>query len=95
MIFIKQELNLYIDYLKNKVTEIEDSFSANQHKYLLTFERNLNDGITYYNNLFRNIKNKFLETKTEILSDLEKSSNALEQLKTKIENITRAAVSLK
>ncbi len=92
--FIK-ELNLYIDFLKNKVTELEDSFSANQHKYLLTFERNLNDGINYYNKLFSKMKNKFARTKSEILSDLEKSSNALQQLKTKIENITRAAVSLK
>jgi hypothetical protein len=92
--FIK-ELNLYIDFLKNKVTELEDSFSANQHKYLLTFERNLNDGINYYNKLFSKMKNKFVITKSEILSDLEKSSNALQQLKTKIENITRAAVSLK
>lgn len=92
--FIK-ELNLYIDFLKNKVTELEDSFSANQHKYLLTFEKNLNDGINYYNKLFSKMKNKFARTKSEILRDLEKSSNALQQLKTKIENITRAAVSLK
>lgn len=92
--FIK-ELNLYIDFLKNKVTELEDSFSANQHKYLLTFERNLNDGINYYNKLFSKMKNKFVRTKSEILRDLEKSSNALQQLKTKIENITRTAVSLK
>lgn len=91
--FVK-ELNLYIDYLKNKVTEIEDAFSANQQKYLLTFAKNLNEGINYYNNLFGNLKNKFEETKSAILNDLEKSTTALHQLKAKIENLTRATASV-
>ncbi|MCF6180835.1 hypothetical protein [Lutibacter sp.] len=51
--FIK-ELSLYIDYFSNKVNEAKDSFTIKQEKYLTNFQNNLNDGITYYQNLFSN-----------------------------------------
>jgi len=53
--FIK-ELSLYIDYFSNKVNEAKESISIKQEKYLTNFQNNLNDGITYYQNLFSNFE---------------------------------------
>lgn len=68
--FIK-ELNIYIDFLKNKIEEIRGAMSDKQKQYLLTFAENLNKGINYYNELFGNLKNMLASTKSNILNDLD------------------------
>ncbi|HEX7574550.1 MAG TPA: hypothetical protein VF514_15800 [Bacteroidota bacterium] len=45
------ELRLYIDYLKNEIGKKLDSPSTNEHRYLTTFRRNLQEGIEYYRSL--------------------------------------------
>ncbi len=85
--FIK-ELNLYLDYLKNKIDETKDSMNKKQEKYLLTFSKNMEEGINYYHNLFNDIKHKFEDTKQVILQDLEVSKNVLQNLHLEIENLT-------
>ena len=85
-LFIK-ELNIYIDYLKNRIEEAKTSMSDKQEKYFLTFVNNLKDGINYYHNLFNDIKDKFEETKSEILSELETSKNTLHHLILEIERL--------
>ena len=52
-----------------------------QEKYLLTFENNLKEGINYYYSLFSELKDKFEDTKSSILRDLEDSKKALRLLK--------------
>ena len=84
--FIK-ELKLYIDYLKNKVEETKVSVSNKQEKYLLTFVKNLNDGINYYYKLFTELKDNFEDTKSNILRDLDDSKNALQHLISEIEDL--------
>ena len=84
--FIK-ELKLYIDYLKNKVEETRVSVSNKQEKYLLTFVKNLNDGINYYYKLFTELKDSFEDTKSNILKDLDDSKNALQRLILEIEDL--------
>ncbi|MHB1278051.1 MAG: hypothetical protein ACYC1Q_06600, partial [Bacteroidia bacterium] len=49
--FVK-ELGMYIDFLKNKVSEVTGTATKNDLKYLNTFVRNLNEGIAYYQDLF-------------------------------------------
>jgi len=49
--FIK-ELILYVDYLKNKISETTRPYSEKQKEYFETFRTNLNKGIEYYQNLF-------------------------------------------
>lgn len=75
--FIK-ELKIYIDYLKKNVEEAKISMSEKQEKYFLNFVNNLKEGISYYNNLFSDLKDKFEETKSEILDELESSKNSLQ-----------------
>jgi len=84
--FIK-ELNLYLDYLKNKIDEAKDSMNKKQEKYLLTFSKNMEEGIDYYHNLFHDVKHKFVDTKQGILNDLETSKNVLQNLHLEIENL--------
>jgi hypothetical protein len=83
--FIK-ELNIYIDFLKSKLEETKGVLDKKQEKYFLTFSTNLNIGITYYQNLFSNIKNIFEDVKYNIFSELELSKNRLQLISVEIEN---------
>ncbi|MBN1252159.1 MAG: hypothetical protein JXR51_03080 [Bacteroidales bacterium] len=85
--FIK-ELSIYINFLKNKIEETRISMSNKQEKYLLTFSKNLNEGINYYSGLFNDLKDKFEDTKSIILKDLQSSYNALNLLNLEIENLS-------
>src|SRR5690606_28581757 len=85
-IFIK-ELGIYLDYLKNKIEESKYSMNKKQEKYLLTFIHNLNDGIAYYQKLFGDLKDRFQDSKTIILTELEKGTDTLQQLKMKIDGL--------
>jgi len=78
--FVK-ELSIYIDYLKNKMDETKSAMTKKQEQYFQTFEQNLNDGITYYQNLFSELKDKFEDTKSGILNDLEANMKRLKLLK--------------
>ena len=85
--FIK-ELNIYIDYLNNKIEEARDSMSVKQEKYLTNFANNLNEGITYYHQLFVEVKHKYEDTKKSILVELATSKKALNLLSFEIENLS-------
>lgn len=77
--FIK-ELDIYLDFLKNKIENTVDTLDVKQKKYFNKFVSNLNEGITYYRRTFTDIKSSFQTTKSQILLDLEKSQNTLNQL---------------
>ena len=92
--FIK-ELKIYIDFLKNKVEDTKNSFTEKQEKYLLTFANNLKEGINYYESLFSDLKDKFEDTKTGILNDLETCKDKLHLLRLEIESIALVSVTAK
>lgn len=69
--FVK-ELSLYVDYLKNKVSELDSSASEKDIKYLNTFRKNLNEGIEYYKQPFTEKEHPFTESTSEILTSLQK-----------------------
>ncbi len=85
--FVK-ELNIYIDYLKNKFEESKDSMSNKQEKYLSNFASNLKEGISYYQNMFTNLKDTFETTKSVILSELVFSAEKLQLLRVEIDRIS-------
>jgi len=85
--FVK-ELNIYIDFLKNKVDETKVSLTKKQEKYLINFSKNLNEGIGYYQEIFSNAKDRFEETKSNILYDLENSRKALSRVQEEIQNLS-------
>jgi hypothetical protein len=85
--FIK-ELKIYIDFLKNKIEETRVSMTNKQEKYLLTFVKNLNEGISYYYSLFNSLKDIFEDTKSGILSELGHSRKTLQLLNLEIEKLS-------
>jgi hypothetical protein len=84
--FIK-ELHIYLDYLQARIVESRFEITDKQRKYLLTFAGNLNDGITYYQELFSNLKNEFTESKAQILFLLEEGRKSLNNLIQEIESL--------
>ncbi len=82
-IFIK-ELAIYLDYLKTKIEESKGTIVNGQAKKLQKFANNLTDGISYYNGLFDGLKDKFNDSKSTILKELESSEKTLKNLITKI-----------
>lgn len=86
-LFIK-ELNIYIDYLKNKLEETKAAMTAKEEKYLQTFTSNLNEGISYYRTLFLNLKNTFQEIMDEVLLELDKGEKTLDLISLEIEGLS-------
>ncbi|MCF6346727.1 MAG: hypothetical protein L3J20_00305 [Flavobacteriaceae bacterium] len=85
--FIK-ELNIYIDFLKNKIDETRGSMNKKQEKYLSTFAKNLKEGISYYYSIFNNVKVVFKDTRSEILKSLDENKNVLLLLTSEINNLS-------
>ena len=65
-LFVK-ELKMYLDYLKNEITAVSDEITAAQIKKWYSFQKNLLEGIAYYEDLFLAIP-FFESTKKEILN---------------------------
>ena len=78
--FVK-ELGIYVDYLKDKLEETKTSMTKKQEKHFQSFDKNLQEGINYYQNLFGELKDKFGEAKSNIMKDLEVNLKALQNLK--------------
>jgi len=85
--FIK-ELNLYLDYLKNKIEEAQSETVKNQEKYLKAFAANLQEGINYYLDLFRNLKVSAQESKMNIISQFQLAVVNLQSLEIEIRNLS-------
>jgi len=85
--FIK-ELDLYIDYMKTKLDEAKENFTVAQGRYLIKFGKNLEDGISYYNNLFDNLKDAFEDTKSKMIDDLNNSKEVLNNLIAEVKGLT-------
>ncbi len=86
--FVK-ELNIYIDYLKNKIEEASFSMTKKQEKYLMTFVSNLEEGTNYYKGLFGDLKDKFKELRSSMLNDFDEGIMTLMQLKLEIVDLSR------
>ena len=68
-LFVK-ELKMYIDYLKNEISETTADLTAGQIKKWNAFKNNMMEGIEYYQEMFAS--SHFLEDRiTEIQNQLE------------------------
>lgn len=85
-IFIK-ELYIYIDFLKDKLDEAKKTMNKKQEKYLLTFTKNMKEGVFYYHNLFSGLKHTFEDAKSIILKELEVSKQTLHLISLEIEQL--------
>ncbi len=68
--FIK-ELQLYIEHLTSKISEVELPFSIKDIDYFVKFSENLENGIKYYKSLFSEIKSAFNDIKFNVLNELD------------------------
>lgn len=92
--FIK-ELKMYVDYLKTKVEECHGQLSDPQVKSFQSFERNLEEGVRYYKELFSSFKTQFKDIKFNILQDLTILQKELDNIKLMIcENLKETSISL-
>ncbi len=85
-LFVK-ELNLYLDYLKNQLTEAGNDWDKKQQKYFQKFKQNMEAGISYYENLFENVKGKFYNKKEQIKEDLAQAKQQLNRIFEAVESI--------
>jgi hypothetical protein len=77
--FIK-ELNMYVDYLKNLAAEKTKPLEEKQKRYLTKFQSNLNEGISYYKNMFSKSMASFDGIKSKTLHELEYYEKELKKL---------------
>lgn len=84
--FIK-ELQIYLDYLKNKVEESTGELNRKQEKYFSTFTKNMKEGIGYYSDLFANLSSVSTDVKQQMLNELEVGLQTLKGLNKKIEKL--------
>lgn len=89
-LFIK-ELDIYIDYLKNKLEEAKASFNKKEEKYLVNFTNNMKEGVLYYQNLFKSVKGVFEDIKISALKELEKSELTLNEIHVEIKKLSAVA----
>lgn len=78
-LFVK-ELKMYLDYLKNEITGVSDEITAAQIKKWHSFQKNLMEGIAYYEDLF-SATPFFESTKKEILNQFNSYKTILIEIK--------------
>ena len=74
-VFVK-ELKMYVDYLRNEISEYTNELSAGQIKKWNLFKSNLLAGIEYYEDLFSST-NFFKEERSKIKNQIEKYKSVL------------------
>ncbi len=82
-----REMQIYMDFLSEKLNEFKFDQSRKQKKYLMNFVKNLKEGNQYYFNMFEEIKGKFEESKKMIIADLESCKQRLQSLGLQIEEL--------
>ncbi|MCL7763897.1 hypothetical protein MPF19_10755 [Polaribacter sp. Z014] len=85
-VFVK-ELSLYITHLQDKVDEARGIIDKKQLRSLTKFKKNLEAGITYYNELFLSKKEAFIDSKEALLNSLKIEEQKLELIGLEIENL--------
>lgn len=76
-LFVK-ELRMYADYLENKLVELRHAYDEKQASYYRTFRKNMQDGISYYKELFTKCDAKMKEMKQGAVAEMESISKKIE-----------------
>lgn len=79
-----KELKLYTDYLKKSIEESKNELNKKQEKYLLSFTKNLKEGVEYYQDLSQKLKESYQETKTSLLRELDLHNQEIQRLENEI-----------
>ena len=82
-----KELDLYINYISDKLFESTNDFNKKQEKYFNKFLNNLSDGILYYSHLFEGVQTQFSQSKENLFDDLEIFRIKLSKLNKKVDTL--------
>jgi hypothetical protein len=77
-VFVK-ELRMYVEYLRNEISEYTNELSAGQIKKWNSFKNNLLEGINYYQNLFDTTE-FFKKERTKIQNQIEQYQMQLREI---------------
>ena len=80
--FVK-EIGLYVDYLENKIKDATGPMEK-QMKYFETFQKNMEEGIEYYKDLFANVVKNSEGVKLKISEEITEMENKLQLLKAEL-----------
>lgn len=89
--FVK-ELSLYVDFIRDKLSEAEDTVAPEQTKSWSVAIQNLKEGIQFYYDLFDDVKDWFAEKRDEIFAALKFNNQRLDELLMEIEMLSNEAV---
>jgi len=90
-LFVK-ELDIYTDYIENKINEMQSIETDKQKAYFISFIENLLKGISYYRVLFDNCHNFFGSTKSNMLESIKHFELRLSQLSFKVKKLSEKPV---
>ncbi len=79
-LFVK-ELSMYVEYLENRLDELKNKPEDKQLAYFRIFKKNIQEGISYYQGLFKKYEGKLKEMKDGAATELENFNAKLEKLK--------------
>lgn len=75
-----KELCLYVDYLKHELQQVRDGVTSKQQRYFAAFRDNLEEGITYYEELLPVLRAHAAAHVEQMREDLERAASELRGL---------------
>ncbi len=83
-----KELDMYVDYFRKEIKDSEHQITSRKLKNLMEFSENLKSGISYYQDLFGDLKEYFGSIKENIFQRLDEQLEQLHVLHEKVESLT-------
>jgi hypothetical protein len=78
------ELGMYLKYLTEKVEEHKNDWGRRSAKYLNGFTDNMNEGITYYNEMFASVEDTFSSVKESTINSLKEAMHSMQEMRDEI-----------
>ena len=79
------ELGMYLTYLSEKIEEHKNDWGKRSGRYLNDFTDNMNEGITYYQELFSSIGTTFNNVKDAVYQSLNDAAESMQRMRTEID----------
>ena len=90
--FLIKELDIYINYIQNKIDTIKNLTDKKQKQYFKNFADNLTNGVNYYITLFNQKSDELSVNKNDVLSILNDKLNEIDIIKNQIENLYKESI---
>jgi len=83
------ELSMYLTYLSEKIEEHKNDWGKKSGRYLNTFTDNMNEGITYYQEMFNSIGTTFNNVKDAAYRSLNDAAESMQKMRTEIDALIK------